>query len=381
MAIGAGGGSAGAFGNRSGGGRARAVGRFGGSRARNAVEAALRWFAIHQSPNGQWDMDGYQANCTLAGPKCEPATLDNSIAINRAQDKQHVGDVAMTSYAVLCFLGAGYDHQTPNKHRRVVRRGLDWLRNAQNPDGTIGETSYEVAIAAMALVEAYGMTNDPNLRGPGQQAIDAILARQVGTEDGYGSGWSYFAGVPTRIDGSVTGWNVMALKSTKAAGLNVAEGMDGSEQWLETVWKAHNPQHAQLDPYSDVSGFPYTYDATTGVVTKDKNGPKDLTCVGALCAVFLGKQQGDPMLDTLINNLVDNQMQTKWPLETYYLYYSTLAVFQAGGDQWKTWNDATRDMLVDAQRREPTALMAVGTWALAPRSNGGNASCRRHTSA
>ena len=74
-AMGAGGGAAGAFGSRTGGGRKAAVGRYGGSRAsESAVEAISTLVCEHQSPNGQWDVDGYPINCTIDGPKCEPGT-------------------------------------------------------------------------------------------------------------------------------------------------------------------------------------------------------------------------------------------------------------------------------------------------------------------
>ena len=105
MAIGAGGGGAGMFGSRSGGGRKRAVGLGGGSRgSESAVDASLRWFKKHQSPNGMWDAEKYFQNCT-EDPKCEPGT--------GAQEES----AAMTGFALLCFLGAGYDHKTPNKYK------------------------------------------------------------------------------------------------------------------------------------------------------------------------------------------------------------------------------------------------------------------------
>jgi hypothetical protein len=294
----------------------------------------------------------------MDGPKCEPGEFDGSIVINRLQDKQTAFDIAITGYAVLCYLGAGYDHRTPNKYRRVVKGGLEWLVRQQKADGLLGESKHEHPIATMALVEAYGMTNDPALRGPCQKAVDIIVARQV-QNDGYGLGWSYFDPRPGRMDSSVTGWNVMALKSAKVAGIDIGESLTGAKAWLEGAWEATNPKGKTLDPYTGRSGFPYTWNVESGAISRS-NGPEDLTCVGALCAVFLGQTKGDIILDTLVNTLVEEQMQTKWPLETYYLYYSTLAVFQAGGDSWKKWNDATRDMLIEQQNKDGNCF--DGSW-------------------
>ncbi|MBA3708349.1 MAG: terpene cyclase/mutase family protein [Planctomycetes bacterium] len=358
MAIGAGGGSAGMFGARSGGGKKRAVGRFGGSKgSESAVDASLRWFKKHQSPNGMWDFAAYPANCT-EDPKCEPG-------VNSWADR--TATVGITGYAVLCFLGAGYDHQTPNKYKQTVKKGLDYLLSIQKPDGVLGTSNYENAVATMALAEAYAMTGDPALKAPAQHATDSILARQnrdlanAGAKDaGYGNGfgWDYF-GPTARNDSSVTGWNVMALKSCLAAQLSIGTGMEGAKVWLEQTWKATNPEWAKLDPYTGQSRFPYTIDSVTRAIqiaAAPAPGARaldswDLTCVGAVCAVFLGHHAGDTMLETFANDIMDHEFPKAYPCNTYKLYYNTLSMFQIGGERWKKWNATARDLLVQSQRK------------------------------
>ena len=73
---------------------------------------------------------------------------------------------AATGLALLAYLGAGYTH-LDDKYRTVVRNGIDWLVQHQHPDGDLfagGSTYthfYSHGIAAIALCEAYGMTQDP----------------------------------------------------------------------------------------------------------------------------------------------------------------------------------------------------------------------------
>jgi hypothetical protein len=350
MAIGAGGGGGGMFGSRSGGGRKRAVGRGGGSKgSESAVEAALRWFKKHQAPTGEWHVEKYVANCT-EGPKCEPGKPEHCDA--------EQSTVALTGYAVLAFLGAGYDHKTANRYRQVVRLGLDWIVANQKPDGLLGSRNYEHPIATMALAEAYAMTSDPALREPAQKAVDLLVSRQnQDASGGYGLGWDYTT--PTnRNDSSVTGWCVMALKSAYAGGLTIGNSMEGAKTWLEKSWKAANPGWAGLDPYTGVSDFPYTWDTSSNVFLHTFNSPKlerglgrDCAPMGLVCAVFLGHRSGDIMLETLGNHVVEYQTPQKFPTNTYYLYYNTMGVFQLGGKRWEAWNNKVRDLLVNAQRK------------------------------
>jgi len=347
MAIGAGGGGSGMFGSRTGGGKKRALGKFGGSKgSESAVDAALRWLKKHQSPNGQWDVDGYPANCT-ENPKCEPGTdfTDES------------GDIAMSGYAVLCFLGAGYDHHMPSKYKTTVKKGIDWLVSMQKPDGQMGKRNYEQGISTMALAEAYAMSNDAALKEPAQKALDKIISRQTPDKaGGYGLGWDYVNPNPARMDASVSGWCVMALKSGAACGLNIGNGMEGAKEYLARAWKACNKDFKPTDPYTDCTTFPYTWNSETDAVevaNKPNTHGHDMAPIGALCAVFLGHKADDVMLNSMANHIMKYHFPelSKYPCNLYYMYYETLAIFQVGGERWQTWNKSVRDMLVNAQRK------------------------------
>lgn len=344
--IGAGGGASGMLGSRTGLGKQRARGQLGsqGRAVDGGIDAGLRWLKRHQSPDGSWDAVNYVKNCE-ENPKCEPGTL-------QAGDT----NVAMTGYAVLCFLGAGYDHKTPNKYNKVVTKGLEYLLSVQKKDGLLGERNYEHAVATMALAESYAMTNDPALKTPSQNGVNVILARQSKGKSNYGLAWDYVNPNDSRLDTSVTGWNVMALKSALAGGLQVKDGMTGSKIWLEEAYKASNPDWKKFDPYSSKATFPYVWDSVSGKVQRD-----DLSFVGAVCGVFLGHHKGDPMLEALCND-----MEARWvdsgayKNNNYASYYIVMAEFQTGGDRWKKCLNTIIPHLLQVQRVEENCFN--GSW-------------------
>ena len=80
---------------------------------------------------------------------------------------------------------------------------------------------YAHALATMALCEAFGMTGDQRVGAAAQAAVDFIAAaqnRQTG-------GWRYHPG--EEGDTSVMGWQIMALKSARLAGLKVDQSHHG----------------------------------------------------------------------------------------------------------------------------------------------------------
>ncbi len=295
------------------------LGQHGGSReSEAAVEGALRFFRRHQSPNGMWDANGYQDNCDAPGPKCEPG--------NHKYTTDPMTDIAMTAYAVLCYLGAGYDHITPNKYRTVVRSGLSWLKNVSHraeagikftpgsgPSNPHDHGIYADAIACMAIVEAYAMTQDRNLRSLAQGSVDYLLSQQIiDPRNNQPLGWNYAPKVE-RNDTSVTGWVVMALKSAAAGGLNVGQGMRGGLNMTRQAWEYVNKNHERIG-VNDMSTFPYLYNPLAEADNANRGGNREF--IGAVCAVFLGVKAGDPMLESMMNSIMAKAPQA-YPCNTY----------------------------------------------------------------
>lgn len=84
-----------------------------------------------------------------------------------------------TGLGVLTFLGAGYDHVTPNHHRQTVLNGLTWICAHQRSDGSFPGSLIDNAVQSMALSDAFAMTSDPNIRDAARRGIQALLARRV----------------------------------------------------------------------------------------------------------------------------------------------------------------------------------------------------------
>ena len=114
-----------------------------------------------------------------------------------------------------------------------MQNGLRWLRAQQDSDGCFGSRShrytYGHAIATWAMTEAYGLTGSALWKRPAQRGIDFIVAAQNPYK-----AWRYDIR-PGDDDVSVTGWMVMALKSAKLAGLDVAdEPMKNAHAFVKT---------------------------------------------------------------------------------------------------------------------------------------------------
>ncbi|MGO9114022.1 MAG: hypothetical protein ACLP9L_32805 [Thermoguttaceae bacterium] len=293
----------------------------GGQLTEPAIENGLEYFSHTQFNDGHWSLHDLPAGHT---------------ADSAALGELHA-DTAATGLALLTYLGAGYTHQD-DKYRDVVRRGAEWLVKHQQPDGNLSYQGsdpthfYSQGIATMALCEAYGMTQDRELREPAQKAIDYIVKSQ----DSRRGGWRYRP--QDGSDTSVTGWQLMALKSARMAGLEVPEEtLRKVSRWLDLAQVPNRGTYV-YNPWNTDSENPL-----------GRAPNPTMTAQAMIMRMYLGQDRENASLaqgaDYLLANLPDVGTLETSHRDCYYWYHATQAMYHLQGDYWKTWDARVTPLL------------------------------------
>ncbi|MEE2640679.1 MAG: hypothetical protein VX768_08645 [Planctomycetota bacterium] len=299
-----------------------------------SIEMGLAWLKKQQRSPGNWSL-----------------TVDGA---SEEEIERIVYDTptAATGLALLAFQGAGYNHRE-YKYAETVNRGVQWLINNQQDDGCLYiETNqvsndvcrlYSHGIATIALCEAYGMTNDPEVKIAAQKAVDYIAASQDETH----GGWRYIPGFES--DTSVTGWMVMALKSGKLAGLNVnPETLKRVDRWLGFSASRKNEHRFSYNPNArNTEQYPDRE-------VKGKTPTACMTSVGLLLRLYSGWDRNDERMVAGAKELL-KMMPSEESIElrnTYYWYYATQVLKHVGGEYWDTWyRDSLYPLLIRSQEK------------------------------
>ena len=322
---------------RSGATKSRLLREGGGNaESERAVALGLAWLAKQQKADGGW-------------------TYDQGTHLNERS--------AATGMALLPFLAAGVTHKKGKEfdqknYDKVVKRGLEFLVGRCAPSGAnAGRMSgdvYAQAIAALALCEAYGMTKDPTIKPYAQAAVNFIQRTQ-----GPNGSWGY--GNTGNGDTSIVGWQVQALKAAKLSKDLVVDDrvIQRANKFLDF---AAAGSRKSMYGYADSSG------ARPGTA---------LTAVGLLSRYYIS--EWGPVHPGMIDG-VGGLMKhgPRYPAkgkptgvsEMYYYYYATQVVHFFEGEEWKTWNEGSkqadgtrkggmRDWLVHSQLRTDTN---AGSW-------------------
>ena len=276
--------------------------QFRGAKTEGATDIGLEWLKNHQAEGGGWDADGFTSRCRL----------------NHCDGPGHPeADVAVTSLALLAFLGAGETHKH-GRYKKTVRRALDSLIDAQGGDGLVGARGDLMltghAIATQALAEAFSLTGSRKLEGPADGALAYLAATPPAHEE------SASAGV----------WVLSALVSARLGGLEVDPALfDEAEEWL-----AGRMEDGLLRPVPVYAPFP-------------PNTVEALTAAALFLRPAYTEEVGEWYRSGLAHLSAVPQDEDG---DFTYRYFGGLAMFQAAGKYWKDWNAEFKGVVIDGQR-------------------------------
>jgi prenyltransferase beta subunit len=272
-------------------------------RTREAVARGLAYLARRQNEDGSFGVGGYSRN------------------------------VAVCGLSGMAFLSAGHMPGRGTYGGHVDRCVTMIVEASQDsgyiciPEAASRGPMYGHGFATLFLSEVYGMTRNRSVRDQLAAAIRLI----VDTQNSEG-GWRY---EPRRMnaDISVTVCQIMALRAARNAGIYVPN--ETIERSVEYVKRCQNPDGGFMYRLTqpDVSLFPRS---AAAVVALHSAGIYDSEEV----------RRG---LDYLMKF---PPRQKSFGDQNYYFYghyYAVQVMWQAGGEYWKTWYPAIRDVLVAQQ--------------------------------
>jgi hypothetical protein len=305
-----------------------------GPATEEAIELGLTYLANTQNDDGSWSLQGHGGDVVLRS------------------------NTAATGLCLLAFQGAGYTH-LQHQHADTVSRGLKWLMDNQRSNGNLYRSEnitsdqnvalYSHGIAALAMSEAYGMTQDRELRSAAQDALKYIVATQHKTR----GGWRYTPQVSS--DTSVSGWMMMSLKSGELSGLKVPRSTyEGINTWLDLAQQNKDrPDRYRYNPYAP----------DTDRQRHGRYPTPTMTAVGMLMRMYSGWRRDNPAMISAADYLLEHPPQLGTNLQAkrdgYYWYYATQVMFHMGGNHWKNWNAYLNPLLLQGQSKSgPRA----GSW-------------------
>lgn len=307
----------GTFFGRSGSTREYALRSGGGTDASEAAVArGLKWLVRQQMTDGRWML--------------------NSPNLPDKDRGSESNDIAGTALGLLPFLAAGKTHKpvAKNEYDKVVDKGLKYLiRSQDQKTGYFGVSMYAHGLATIAMCEAYGLSQDPLLRRPAQAAINLLVRIQH-----EGGGWRYG---PSKQAGdlSVSGWQMMALKSAQMSGLDVPSmTIAKSKSFLQSCCGQDEG---------------YTYTPGGGSTAR-------MTAVGLLCRQYMENWgPSHPRMIKAIQGIIKNNPPDRQ--DVYYYYYATQVMHHFGGEEWKNWNEKMREYLIKTQEGNNNSAH-FGSW-------------------
>ena len=295
-----------------------------------ALQKGLEWLARNQGPEGNWNSN----------------------------------DLGLVGMGALAFLSAGY---LPGRGRygNTVQRALNFVTRNAKPSGLLNISNaqrdmYNHGLAAFALGQAYGMTNDKVLSNVLDKSLKLISNTQA--EDG---GWDYRARRQGRgHDLSLVVMQAKALRGAMDSGLEVSPEVVGSAiQSVRRYYKSRSGKNGLSNPKAAMlEAGQFTYSGGHGTLAMAACGVVCLQEFGQYADWRIGKNL-DVIQAAIGRDSSPGARNGKLPCEdAYTLYYVGQALYQVGGKRWRESYPRLRDYLVASQMLNAGESAQDGLW-------------------
>jgi prenyltransferase beta subunit len=296
-----------------------------------AVDRALSWLASQQATNGTFP----------SYPSAQPA---------------------VTSLGTMAFLSRGHQPGA-GAYGQGMNKAIDFVLSCQRSDGLFSfqeptrmhldrEAShtavYNHAISGLMLGEVYGQVNGvraKNVRTAMERALkfslDLQLRPKIPRDTG---GWRYLRQLPYPVDSdlSMTGWQLMFLRSAKNAEFNVPEeAIIAATQYVRRLW--------------DPGGGAFNY-VLHNNPRPDFRITRGVTGAGILCLSMAGQHDtiiarsaGTWLLEHPFKTFDDPLPNRRDERVFYAAYYCSQAMAQLGGHYWEQFFPTLVDFLLQNQ--------------------------------
>jgi hypothetical protein len=276
-----------------------------------AVTKGLRWLKANQNSDGSWGTSNKAAMTGLA--------LLAYMGHCETPASEEFGDSSMKGIVYLVNLGMKNDGKMASN---FTANG--WV--------------YEHGIATYALGEAATFCKELKIEIPGLMEITEKAGQFIIDNQHENGGWAYLfkTGKGAHTDTSVVGWQLQALKACSHTNIRYKGLQSCISKGLDYLQSMQNEN----------GGFGYS----SPKAPAGKKTYFSLTGVGALCHQMWGKGNSSEARKGV--KYIRDNTKFYWSGEDsdlYAHYYESQAMMQAGGDDWKFYNDLFRDQLLDNQ--------------------------------
>jgi hypothetical protein len=296
----------------------------------------------------------------MARKQAENPAANGSFAEKHGQTNGVVG------LAGMAFLAKGYRPGVP-PYGEVINGTIDYILNTETPNGYLGVRGgkmYSHGIATLFLSEVSGMV-DPERQKRIDVALSKALKIILDAQNHNPMGAWRYEPTSTDADISVTGWNLMALRSARLNGAPVPNAaidraigfidscrgrslrlVDNARSSEDGGYWYHPPQYYARRNYW--MGGPSTPARTGGaLLCRELSGRHDDA---------INRQAGDFILRHVKAHGFINDS-----FHAYATYYCSQGMFQLGGHYWEQFGEAMYKHLLPAQQTNGSWHSAQGT--------------------